>query len=103
MFGDLMGQMQEQQEKLKQQIALIKLTEKSADGLVEITMNGVYQIVQMDIHSGQDVDPEMIADLTMITINRLSDRITTEVERITQESVSSMLPGGLGGLGNLLG
>lgn len=98
-----MGQMQEQQEKLKQQIALIKLTEKSADGLVEITMNGVYQIVQMDIHSGQDVDPEMIADLTMITINRLSDRITTEVERITQESVSSMLPGGLGGLGNLLG
>lgn len=97
-----MGQMQEQQAQMKEKIAQITITEKSSDGVLEVTMNGVYQITQLDVLQ-DDIDAEMLSDLMMITVNRLSDKISQEIERVTQESLSSILPGGLGGLGNLFG
>ena len=71
-----MGQMQEQQEKLKVEIAAMRLTEKSADGLIEMVMTGDYRIEQMEIHSTEAVDPEMIAEVLDTMVSLAEDGMT---------------------------
>lgn len=105
MFGDMMGQMQEMQAKLKEKLRTITLEVEAGDGAVKVTVNAAREITNIAIDPSI-VDPEeveVIEDLVVIAINRALEQAAQREAAESQEMVKDMLPPGLGGLGGLFG
>ena len=105
MFGDLLGNMEEKQQAMKEKLNTIILTESIEGGAIEVTANANREITNISIKKEAiDLeDMEQLEDLLMAAINRVL-KVAAEQEAIeSQKMMKDMMPPGLGGLGDLFG
>ena len=94
-FGDprkLMKQLQQQQERIQQEIAALEIEASSGGGMVTVVMNGSKQIQQLridpEVVSKDDV--EMLQDLVLAAVN--------DAARKVDEAMAQPRGGMLGGM-----
>lgn len=105
MFGDLMGDMQAKQEEMKEKLAAIEVVGKDPEGAIIATVNGNKELLNIEINAEKlDLtDAEQLEDFILLAVNNALEKAGLQAEQLSQELVKNMLPGGLGGLGNLFG
>ncbi len=99
MFGDF-GAMQAQ---IKEQLEDITVTAEAGDGAIEVTANANRKVMNIKIKP-EIVDPtdvEQLEDLLVVALNRALEKAEVKAAAEMQKIAQSMLPGGLGGLGDL--
>jgi len=92
-LGNLMKQaqqMQENMQKMQQEVASIEVQGQAGGGLVKITMTGRHDVKRVEIDDSvlQD-DKEMLEDLIAAAVN---DAVR-QVEKVTQDKMSSVTAG----------
>jgi len=105
MFGDLLGNMEEQQKQMQEKLGAIIIETEAGDGLVKVTATANKEITNIsispDIVDKEDV--EQVEDLVLIAVNRaIAQAVATEAAE-TEEMMKNMMPPGLGGLSGLFG
>ena len=105
MFGDLLGNMEQQQAAMREQLDELELKEVGGDGAVEVTasVNGEILSISIDKEKVDLTDSEALEDLLLIAINRVLEKSDEAEAAATQESLKSIMPPGMGGLGSLFG
>jgi DNA-binding protein YbaB len=99
MFGDLMGNVQQKQEDLRQELAGTVVEEWSADRRIHIKANANREIIDIVI------DPSLLApdqgeelqDLLVVTLNNVLQRAAQAERTAAQQMITNLLPGGMGG------
>jgi nucleoid-associated protein EbfC len=96
--------MQQEMERVKQQVSQMRVSAESGGGLVKVTMSGDNKLVDMKI-SAEIVNPddiEMLEDLVLAAVNKAADAAQSMVAN-EMGKVTNMLPNipgmdfGLGG------
>lgn len=94
-LGNLMKQAQQMQanmEKAQQELANIEVTGQAGGGMVQIIMTGKHDVKRVSIEQALfDDDKDMLEDLIAAAVN---DAVR-QVEKTTQERMSTMLPPGM--------
>jgi DNA-binding YbaB/EbfC family protein len=94
-LGNLMKQAQQMQanmEKAQQELANIEITGQSGGGMVTVVMTGKHDVKHVSIEDALfEDDKEMLEDLIAAAVN---DAVR-QVEKTTQERMSSMMPAGM--------
>ncbi len=105
MFGDLLGNMEEKQQAMKEKLNTIILTESVEGGAIEVTANANREITNISIKKEAiDLeDMEQLEDLLMAAINRVLKTAGEQEAIESQKMMKDMMPPGLGGLGDLFG
>ncbi|MDF1695592.1 MAG: YbaB/EbfC family nucleoid-associated protein [Saprospiraceae bacterium] len=98
MFGDLMGNMEEKQNAMKEKLQSIELEEK-IEG-ISISGNGAREILDIEIDQEyfKPEKKEELEDLLLTAFNNLLDKIAVEEAKASQSMISDMLPPGMEGL-----
>src|SRR5260370_27798125 len=87
----MMAQAQKMQQKMQEEVALIRVEASAGGGMVTIKMDGHKNVVGVKIDPEVAGDAEMLQDLVMAACNEA----TKKVDQETQQKMSGML-GGLG-------
>ena len=105
MFGDLMGNMQQQQENMAAKLDEIIVEAEAGGGAVKIKATASRKILNISIDKEKlDWDDmEMVEDLVLTAINNVIEKASIKEAAESQKLMSQMLPGGLGALGDLFG
>lgn len=105
MFGNLMGNMEEQQAAMKERLSKIELEAEAGDGAVTVKVNGNNEVLNVSIDASKLdwEDKEQVEDLVMVAVNRAIEKAKEASGREAQKMIADMLPPGMGDLGNLLG
>jgi DNA-binding YbaB/EbfC family protein len=91
-ISELMQQAQQVQENMKkaqEELAEVEVTGQAGGGLVEVVMNGRYEVRRVAVDPEVADDREMIEDLTAAAFNDAVNR----VQEITREKMSEMTGG----------
>ena len=100
MFGNLFGNIEEQQEALQQKLESIQLESSVRDGAIVVKGNAKREILDILIDQSKvDMnDVEQLQDLLVTAVNDLI-LMATEAEQVeSQKLINDILPPGLGGL-----
>ena len=105
MFGDLLGNMQQQQENLQEKLSKIELSASAGDGAVKVTVTATQEVVDIAIDKSKiDLeDMEQLEDFLIIALNNALIMATDTQTLETNNMVKDIMPPGLGGLGSLFG
>ena len=105
MFGDLLGNMEQQQKDLQDKLATIQLSASAGDGAVKVTVTAAQQVIDVSIDKTKiDMeDMEQLQDLLIVAFNQALGMAVDTQTNETNNMVKDILPGGLGGLGSLFG
>ncbi len=105
MFGNLMGNFEEQQRAMKARLALIEVQAEAGNGAIKITANGNQEITNIKINKEalDWDDAEQVEDLMMIAANRVIKLAAEKAAEEAQKMMKDMLPPGMGDFGNLFG
>lgn len=98
-------QLEEQQKAVQEKLASHILEVGSGDGLITVRMSGNKEVRSVTInreHPGY-IDADMVEDHLILALNEAIRQATALEKEIVQEWMSSVLPGGLGALGDLGG
>lgn len=87
----MMKQAQQMQQKMQEEIALIRVEASAGGGIVSVKMDGHKNVLGVKIDPEVAGDVEMLQDLVMAAVNEASKKVDEE----TQSKVGGML-GGLG-------
>ena len=87
----MMKQAQQMQDRLQQEIALIRVEATAGGGMVTVKMDGKKNVLGVTIDQEAAGDAEMLQDLVMAGFNEAAKKVDDEV----QKKMSGML-GGLG-------
>jgi len=87
----MMKQAQQMQDRLQQEIALIRVEATAGGGMVTVKMDGKKNVLGVMIDQEAAGDAEMLQDLVMAGFNEAAKKVDEEV----QKKMSGML-GGLG-------
>lgn len=100
MFGDLLGNMEEQQKALQEKLAQVKIEDEIQDGALKVKANAARQLEQISIDPDflENADAEEVEELLLVLINRVLDKATEVQTQETQKSLKDMLPPGLDNL-----
>ena len=103
MFGDMMAQMQQQQEALQAKLAAMRITEQ-ADG-VSVTVSGAREVINVKVDEAilAAGDSEQLEDLLVVALNRALNKAAETEQQEAQSLMSGMMPGGMPDLGSLFG
>lgn len=82
-------QMQENMQKLQEEIAATEVVGESGAGLVKFTMTGEYQAQQITIDPSAWDDKEMLEDLIVAAVNDA----TRKIKKMSEEKVNSLKAG----------
>ena len=85
-----------------QQEAATEIVEASAGGgMVVVKANGAGEVVEITIDPKaiDPDDPELLADMVLAAVNEA----LRSAQALMESKVSGLLPGGMGGLGGLMG
>lgn len=98
MLGDMMAQMQQQQQALQDKLGAMRITE-AADG-VSVTVSGTRDVIGVKVEDRilADGDAEQLEDLLLVSLNRALAKAAETEQTEAQSLMSGMLPGGLGGM-----
>ena len=105
MFGDLMGNMKEQQKEMRKKLAEFRVQADAGNGAVKVTANANRELI--DIQFDKDKldweDTEMVQDLIIAAVNQVLEQAAAKEAEEAQNIMKNMLPPGMGDLGNLFG
>ena len=105
MFGDLLGNMEEQQKAVQEKLANVKVEGEAGSGAVRVTADGNQKILNISIN--QDAldwnDKEQVEDLVLEAVNRALEVSKEKAADEAQNLVKDILPTGMGGLKDLFG
>ena len=103
MFGDMMAQMQQQQEALQAKLGAMRITEQS-DG-VAVTVSGTREVIGVRVDQAilDDGDAEQLEDLLVVALNRALAKAAETEQNEAQALMSNMMPGGMSDLGAMFG
>jgi len=87
----MMQQAQKMQQKMQEEVALIRVEASAGGGMVTVKMDGQKNVIGVKIDPEVAGDVEMLQDLVMAACNEA----TKKVEEETQKKMSGML-GGMG-------
>ncbi len=87
----MMKQAQQMQERLQQEIALIRVEASAGGGMVTVKMDGQRNVLGVTIDPEVAGDVEMLQDMVMAAFNEASKKVEAE----SQQKMGGML-GGLG-------
>ena len=99
MFGDMMKNMQSQQEEMQSTLKKIKLS-VSKNG-VSIEANAAREILNISIDQELMSDKEQLEDMLIVAMNDISKAIQEQEAMASQEMMNKMLPGGLSSLSGM--
>ncbi|MEL6717371.1 MAG: YbaB/EbfC family nucleoid-associated protein [Bacteroidota bacterium] len=101
MFGNL----EEQQQKMEEQLRSITVHGQSGGGAIKVTANGNKEITDISIDKSKiDLeDIEQLEDLLLVAIEQALNNAGQQAAAASQDMIKDMLPPGLGNLGNLFG
>src|ERR1700742_4335418 len=92
----MMKQAQQMQEKLQQEIALIRVEGSAGGGMVSIKMDGQKNVLGVKIDPEVAGDVEMLQDLVMAACNEAVKKVDTESQQIMGAMMGGLgLPKGL--------
>ncbi|MCB0580959.1 MAG: YbaB/EbfC family nucleoid-associated protein [Phaeodactylibacter sp.] len=105
MFGDLMGNMKEQQKEMRRKLAEFKVEAEAGDGAVKVVANANRELldIQFDKQKLDWEDAEMVQDLIIAAVNKALEKAAEKEAEEAQNMMKNMLPPGLGDLGGLFG
>lgn len=100
MFGDLFGQMEEQQQALREKLREIIIEEEAGDGAVKVTVNAARELtdIQVDPAIVDPEDVEQLQDLLLVAVNKALEAAAVKEAAESQKLISNMLPPGMSGL-----
>lgn len=100
MFGDLLGNMQQQQEAMKTKLAEIIVQAESGDGAITVKANANREILDIAIDKSKLdwEDTEQVQDLLVTAINRVLEKAQVKEQAEAQKMISDLMPPGLGGM-----
>ena len=100
MFGDLLGNMEEKQQEMKEKLSAIQVEAEAGDGAIQVTATAAREITNLSIDkSVLDLeDTEQLEDLLLVAINRALEKATVKEAEESQKLMRDMLPPGFGGL-----
>lgn len=100
MFGDLFGQMEEQQQALREKLREIIIEEEAGDGAVKVTVNAARELtdIQVDPAIVDAEDVEQLQDLLLVAVNKALEAAAVKEAAESQKLISNMLPPGMSGL-----
>ena len=103
MFGDLLGNMEEKQNAMREKLSTVFV--EAETGGIKVTANANREITNIAINKEEiDLeDMEQLEDLLTVTVNKVLEKAANREARETQEMMKDMMPPGMGGLGNLFG
>ena len=87
----MMKQAQQMQDRLQQEIALIRVEASAGGGMVTVKMDGQRNVLSVTIDQEAAGDVEMLQDMVMAAFNEASKKVEAE----SQQKMGGML-GGLG-------
>jgi nucleoid-associated protein EbfC len=87
----MMKQAQQMQERLQQEVALIRVEASAGGGMVTVKMDGQRNVLSVTIDPEAAGDVEMLQDMVMAAFNEASKKVEAE----SQQKMGGML-GGLG-------
>lgn len=100
MFGDLFGNVQQQQEEMRKKLATISVTADAGNGAVTVTANANREILDISIDKSKlDWDDvEQVQDLVLAAVNNALEKAMIKEQAEAQKLITQMMPPGLGGL-----
>lgn len=100
MFGDLLGNIEQQQQELNQKLQHITVEASIEDGAIKVISNANKQLTNITIDKDKlDLsDTEQIEDLLLEVVNRALALAGEKAEVESQKLMQNMLPPGMGGL-----
>lgn len=100
MFGDMLGNLQENQENMKKTLATITVEAEAGDGAVKVQANAAREILNISIDKEKVAleDTEELEDLLVVALNRVIELASSKEAEESQKMVSNMLPPGMEGL-----
>jgi len=100
MFGDMLGNFQEKQEKMKEALTAITVEAEAGDGAVTIQANAAREILNISIDKEKVSldDTEELEDLLVVAMNRVISLASEKEAEESQKMVSNILPPGMEGL-----
>ncbi len=104
MFGKLQEAKQKMDE-VKQRLDTIFVNGEAEGGKVKATVSASRKLQHIEISEQlwHENDREQIEDLIVVAVNRAMEQADNVSQAEMQAIAKDMLPGGLGGLGNLFG
>ncbi len=94
MFGDMMGKLQEAQQKAaetKERLNTVSITEESAGGKVKVHITGNREIKDLEIDNSLLQDEEELADHLILALNKAITKAGEINEREMQAAASGAL------------
>lgn len=100
MFGDLFGNVEQQQAEMRKKLAEVIVTADAGSGAVTVRANANREILDVKIDKSKlDWDDlEEVQDLLVAAVNNALEKAMVEEQAETQKLISQMLPPGMGGL-----
>jgi DNA-binding YbaB/EbfC family protein len=100
MFGDLFGNVEQQQEEMRKKLATITVSADAGNGAVTVTANANREIldVQIDKTKLDWDDVEQVQDLVLAAVNNALGKAMIKEQAEAQKLISQMMPPGLEGL-----
>ena len=105
MFGDLLGNFQQQQEEVQAKLETITVEGEAGGGAVKVTSTATRKILDISIDKDKLDwnDQEMVEDLVLTAVNNALEKAAVKEQAEAQKMLSQIMPPGLGGLGGLFG
>lgn len=98
----MFGGMEEMQKQMQEKLTAIVVEAEAGDGLVKIKANAAREILDVSINADLS-DKEEVEDLVLVAVNKVLALAAEKEQAEMQGMLGNMLPGGMGGLGDLLG
>ena|SRR5690554_4373885 len=97
MFGDIMGKLQEMQQKseeVKKRLETISV-QAEAENVIKVTANGNKKITSISIDENliKEGDVEQIEDLCILAVNRAIEKADNISQTEIQQATKGILPG----------
>lgn len=103
MFGDMFGNLEAQQQEMREKLANLRIETQAGEGAVKVVANANREIVNITIN--KDAldwdDVEQVEDLVMVAVNRAMEQATKMEAEEAQKLVQNMLPPGMDDLSDL--
>ena len=99
-FKNMLGQVKQMQEQLKERVSQIQVEASAAGGLVTVKMDGKKQLtaVQIDSQVLKDGDQEMLQDLVLSAVNEANRRVEEELQQQVAAMTGGLNPFNIPGL-----
>ncbi len=89
-MSEVMGQMQERAKEMQEQAKNIEFTAKAGGGLVEVTANGIGEVIDLNIDNSLLTDKESLQILLISAMN--------DVNKMIEDNKKSQAMGMMGGM-----